>query len=234
MGLTVHYQLTLPGDTPADDVRAKLLELKAFADTVGFERVLGPTEYTPDELAGLEDRDIVKILASTMCDDRFEFDQLEWGDPCAMAFLVVPGAECECAVFGFLAPGARRDPDDHPRDWFWGAFCKTQYASMVSDEHFLKCHLGLVRVLDHAAKLGITVSVGDEGGYWDTRSTEKLLDSVYHMNRLMARFAGALSDRLGEGHKLEAPIFDHPDFEHLEMEEIGGRHQADGATPDET
>jgi hypothetical protein len=231
MGLTIHYRLTMPGDTSADDLRAKILELKAFAETVGFEGVHGPTEYTPDELAELEDRDIVKIVTSIIASDAPEFDQLEWGDPCALAFLIVPGAECETALLGFLAPGTRSSAEDHPGEWYWSAFCKTQYASMVSDEHFIKCHVGLVRVLDYAAQIGIGVWVHDETGYWDHRSTEKLIDAVNDMNRLMARFAGALSDRLG-GKRVEAAIFDHPDFEHIEMESLSARHQADGADSD--
>ena len=50
MGLTLHYQLTLPGDTLVDDVRARLRALQDFAMTVGFEQVVGPVEYTLDDL----------------------------------------------------------------------------------------------------------------------------------------------------------------------------------------
>jgi hypothetical protein len=32
---------------------------------------------------------------------------------------------------------------------------------------------------------------------------------------------GALSDRMGAAHDLRAPIFEHRDFEHLEMEDPG-------------
>ena len=235
MGLHLCYRLTLPGDTHADEVRAKVAALKAFSDTVGFDRVLGPTEYTVDELTDLEDRDIIKIIASTLCADPPDFYSVPYGGCCAAAFVVVPGEECEPAVFGFFAPGARSDiggshDDLHPGEWFWSGACKTQYASMISDAHLLKCHLGLVRVLEHAARLGIHVSVEDETGFWEHRSPEKLFEAVRNMNRLIARFAGAVHDRLGAEHKIDAPIFGHPEFERLEMEDVTPHDQADGSS----
>jgi len=238
MGLHLCYRLTLPGSTPADDVRATLTALKDFASTIGFDKVLGPTEYTVDELLeGSAERDIACIIATSMAGDPPDFYGIRSAQSCVFAFVIAPGKECEPALFGFIAPGSRvkyEDSDDDlcPGEWFWSGCCKTQYASLVSDDHLLKCHLGLVRVLEHASTLGITVSVEDETGYWEHRSTTKLLDAVRDMNRLVARFAGALDDRLGAQHSIEAPIFDHPDFEHLEMEERGSTDQADGIDQD--
>ena len=56
-----------------------------------------------------------------------------------------------------------------------------------------------------------------------------LRDFASNMNRLMARFAGALSDHFGDEHDLQAPIFDHAEFEHLEMEPVNLPDQADGS-----
>ena len=237
MGLHLCYRLTLPGETSVDDVRAKLHALRAFAGTIGFERIHGPTEYTIDELLGLDEREFVKIIVSTLCGDLPDFYGIPSGESCTFAFVVVPGDECEPAFFGFVGPGTRSrigGPDDdlHPGEWFWSGACKTQYASMISDEHLVKCHLGLVRVLEHAATLGIGVTVEDETGYWEHRSVEKLIETVRDMNRVIARFAGAIHDRLGEAHRIDAPIFEHPEFEHLEMEDPESRGQADGADPD--
>jgi hypothetical protein len=237
MGLHLCYRLTLPGETGVDDVRAKVHALEQFAATVGFEKILGPTEYTIDELMKLDDRDFVKIIASTLCGDLPDFYGIPSTESCAFAFVVVPGAECEPAFFGFVGPGSRSrigGPDDdlHPGEWFWSAACKTQYASMVSDEHLVKCHLGLVRVLEHAATLGITVTVEDETGFWEHRSVERLIEAVRDMNRVIARFAGAIHDRMGDEHHIDAPIFDHPELEHLEMEDVDSLGQADGADPE--
>ena len=236
MGLSLCYRLILPGHTSVDDVRAKLTALKEFATTAGFEKVLGPSEYTAEELAERNDRDFVRIVASTLCGDPPDFYGTKPGESCALAFAVAPGDECEPATFGFIAPGSRIEaisPDDdlHPGDWFWSACCKTQYASLISDDHLIRCHVGLVRVLEHASSLGIRVAVEDETGYWKHRSTDTLVNVVRDMNRLIARLAGEMDRRLGEEHRVDAPIFGHPEFEHLEMEELEFLDQADGMDP---
>src|SRR4051794_30667454 len=91
MGLHLCYRLTLPGDMNGDAVRAKLSALKNFASTIGFDDVLGPTEYTVDELLeGSADRDIACIVATSMAGDPPDFYGIRSGQPCAFAFLVVP------------------------------------------------------------------------------------------------------------------------------------------------
>jgi hypothetical protein len=226
--------MTLPGRTRFEEVRAKVAALKDFASTLGFDLVLGPEEYSIDEL--VEDpnhRDIVPILVSTLAGDPPDFYGFRSREPCVVTFAIAPGKECEPAIFGFIPPGSRvkyTDSEDDlcPGEWFWSGACKTQYASIISNEHLIKCHDGLVRVLDHAVALGIHVSVEDETGYWEHRSVEKLIAAVEDMNRIIAKFAGALSDRMGDEHDIEAPIFDHADFEHLEMEPPAFGGQADG------
>ena len=137
------------------------------------------------------------------------------GEPeTARAFLVNAGSGCETAIFGFLLRG---DEAGSVREWFWHACCKTQYASTVSDAHLIKCHTSLVAMLDHAVTLGVDVTVRDETHYWETRDEQRLLAEVHAMNQIVARFAGRFADALGDAHRLEAPIFDHPRYEHLEM-----------------
>lgn len=235
MGLHLCYRLTLPGKTSVPEVRAKVEALKKFASTIGFDAVLGPTEYTLDELVEEPDhRELVPILVRTMAGDQPDFYGIGSADPCVMVFLVAPGRRCEPAVFGFIAPGSRAKYEDSeddlsPGEWFWSGACKTQYASVISNDHLIKCHVGLVRVLEFAASLGIGVSVEDETGYWEHRSTAKLIAAVDDMNRIIARLAGALSDRMGEQHDLQAPIFEHSEFEHLEMDRLDPPDQADGS-----
>jgi hypothetical protein len=234
MGLSLFYRLTLPGRTSLHEARAKISALKSFADTLEFDAVLGPSDYSVDELVQEYDHcEIVPIVVATMAGDTPDFYGFSSSDPCVPTFVIAPGKECEPAIFGFLPPGSRArypdfDDDMCPGDWFWSGACKTQYASIISNEHFVACHVGLVRVLDHARTLGIDVSVEDETGYWDHRSTDKLIAAVVDMNRIIARFAGALSDRMGDAHRIEAPIFDHAEFEHLEMERPESGGQADG------
>ena len=126
---------------------------------------------------------------------------------------------CETAAFGLLQ---RHDPTGAPAEWFWHTTCKTQYASIVSDAHLIACHTSLTNVLDHAIQLGLDVVVRDEGHYWETRDTARLLSEVAYMNKLVARFAGAFSDAvskhpIAKDVSMDAPIFDHPRFERLEM-----------------
>ena len=57
--------------------------------------------------------------------------------------------------------------------WSWRSFCKTHYASdprCAGLPNFLRCHLGVVALLDEAKKLGILGTVSDEGDFWETRS----------------------------------------------------------------
>ena len=233
MGLHLCYRITLPGDTPLDEVRTKLAALRDFASTLGFEAIYGPDEYSVDEIVEERDRrEIVSILVSTMAGDSPDFYGFRSSDPSVVTMLIAPGKGCEPAIFGFIPPGSRvaypdLEDDLHPGEWFWSGACKTQYASIVSNEHLVKCHVGLVQVLDHAVSLGIGVSVEDETGYWEHRSTKKLIAAVDDMNRLIARFAGAVSDQIGHEHRVEASIFEHPEFEHLEAEEQDPG-QADG------
>lgn len=98
--------------------------------------------------------------------------------------------------------------------WRGSSFAKTQYASTVAAQHFLKCHLTITAALDAAKAAELLKSVLDEGGYWDDRDAEKLLTTVGRWNEMMAGFVGALE--LATGENLPAPIKDHPQFERLE------------------
>ena len=67
------------------------------------------------------------------------------------------------------------------------------------------------------------LTVRDETGFWESRDAQQLFDSVAGMNRLIARFAGRFSDAVrdagGDSREVQGAIFEHPDFERLEMGE---------------
>ncbi len=151
---------------------------------------------------------------------------------CGWMFTVHPGEGCESAAFGLaLYPAriraGRRSLATGCSGWAWSDFCKTQYASRHGTEHFLKCHRAVVDLVLLWEQAGATVRINDEGGYWPGRDEKRLLAEVGGMNRLIAGFAGALKDATGEsGNRIQAPIFAHPQFEHLEAEgatELGDR-----------
>ncbi|HMP84140.1 MAG TPA: hypothetical protein PKA41_15695, partial [Verrucomicrobiota bacterium] len=97
---------------------------------------------------------------------------------------VWPGEGCETAVFGSLLhrltlPRKKGGPDWPPRlskrrKLKLYAFCKTCYAAEHGREHFVQCHERVIQLLDLWRDAGVRVEVHDEGGFWKSRSREKL------------------------------------------------------------
>lgn len=111
------------------------------------------------------------------------------------------------------------------KGWSWRSFCKTHYASdprCGGLPNFLRCHLGVVALLDEAQKLGILGTVSDEGDFWETRSLERLTREIGDQGAMLAGFLGALKDAMGQAPggagTVETPIAGYPNFEHLEAE----------------
>ena len=231
MGLTINYELRLPGITADEDAILLLERLQLHALTLGPAAITPVLRLTGAELSSQLERGTVEWFFQILSDGiREERDgaagPIADQERLALAgFLMAPGEGSEPAMFGLVRPLLSRPPAKASdtfewRDWCWHSFCKTQYASAVSDEHFVRCHTSVVSMLDEAQHLGFGVSVRDEGDYWETRSTERLLLEVGKMNRIMAHFAGALHDAISPEHSVEAAIFEHPEFEHLEMEPL--------------
>lgn len=218
MGLTLHYTLRLPGTHAPEDVDRVLSMLHAHAQASSFDVVTDPTilsaaSFDPEAESVNE---FLRLMVSVM----EELSETETPPRLALAdtargFMVAPGDGCEAATFGFLR---RTDEDGANPEWHWRCSCKTQYASVTSDEHFVKCHKSIVAFLDHAISLGVEVEVFDEGEYWETRDEQVLIAEVKKMNRIVAALAGRLSDAIGDEHDVQAEIFRHPEFEHLEVE----------------
>ncbi len=106
--------------------------------------------------------------------------------------------------------------------WFWGSFCKTQYASnprFGGWENFRHCHVSLLALLDVAAQLGLRTKVTDEGRFASRRNLDELAQEITEWNELIAGFVGGLKDTLGG--EFDAPITQFPDFEHLEARGAG-------------
>jgi hypothetical protein len=231
MGLSICYDLRLSGATTDEEAVRMLERLRTHALTLETDITTPVLLLTGTDLLLPEDVSeprtvewLLRILSEGVRQDRDgEIGPID--DPSRLVvagFVMGVGEGSEPAAFGLVRPLVEQPPsgarDDNWRHWLWQGFCKTQYASAVSDEHFVKCHLIVVSMLDEAKRIGFDVTVYDDGLYWDTRSRETLLLELQKMNRLMARFAGALHDALSPDRSVEAAIFEHPDFEHLEME----------------
>ncbi len=79
---------------------------------------------------------------------------------------------------------------------------KTQYA-----DHFVPCHLAVVRMLDLCNEAGILKSVRDEGRYWETRDLEELARNINLSTDLIRAAAGASRKLMeGRGFEVDAPI----------------------------
>lgn len=62
--------------------------------------------------------------------------------------------------------------------WKLDDFSKTCYAARLGADHFIACHLRVIRLLDYWREAGVRVEVHDETGYWGSRSREMLVSEV--------------------------------------------------------
>jgi len=230
VGLHICYELALPAGTSRPRVLGLLGELRSQSERLAFDGITEIREFAGaacETVPGKESWNDPWVLFRIAAQARALRESHDARDllllpEYAAGFLVLPGRRCEPAAFGFSHSPAEAFvkgetlPIRHP-GWHWHYCCKTQYASVVSDAHLLRCHLGLIDLLDAARKLGIGVTVRDETGYDEHRDEKKLLENVHEANRLIAGIAGRLADALDSSSvKAVAPIFDHPRFEHLE------------------
>ena len=205
MGLTIHHELRLPRDTPPEKVEEMVKQLQIAATRLPFAKVSpvvrtfadGSTELEKAEPLGM----FFMLLASMLLDaeDPVTGDWDRNALPDGYGFGVDPGEGSETAAFGVAWLPGRDDQfrliPNEPPTWLWLSHCKTQYASNVSVEHFVRCHTAIVALLDEAARLGFDVRVDDEGEYWEDRDVRKLAAKVDDMNHLIAGLAGVPSSR---------------------------------------
>jgi len=230
MGLTIHYDLHAGTKSPRQAfelvaaLRQKSLDLP-FAE-VGdvIEATESACDYqkTDDELLRW-----LLIQAARHVDDPLDARYSYGVTPQhVIAFTTWPGEGCESANFGLcLYPATIEVGRLHRKirtgvsGWCWGSFCKTQYASNPECggvPHFLRCHMMVVAMLDHAKKLGILKEVSDEGDFWEKRDIESLAKEVGEWNEMIAGVFGQIKDSLSGGMSVEAAIAEFPNFEHLE------------------
>ena len=64
----------------------------------------------------------------------------------------------------------------------------------------------MVRMLEQAEALGMRIEVRDQTEFWDSRDPAELVRSVREMNRVVARFSGALYDQLSPAGCVHGPV----------------------------
>ena len=225
MGLTIHYSLHSDAASAAE-AREAVERLRRAALDLPFAEVGDVVELTGDAIRA-ENADDDRLKWLLVQASRWVFDQTAVAQVIpthVVAFRTWPGPGCEVANFGLCRYPATveiagKSVATDLDGWSWQSFCKTQFASNPKDggiENFLRCHLVVVELLDHARQLNLLAEVKDESGFWEDRDVVDLAETVGQWNRNMAAFVGHWKDWLGDD--FVAPIRDYPDFEHLEAE----------------
>jgi hypothetical protein len=242
MGLTIHYQLATAGDEA--HVRKLVQQLRQAALDLPFQHVGEIVEFRGNQCDWKHRADDdpyrwlliqagthIALPVSPSEKRQGVTRQLDVRPLHIIAFETEPGDGCEQANFGLCRfPSEISCPQSGKlrtklKGWSWHSFCKTHYASdprCGGLPNFLRCHLGVVALLDEAQKLGLLGNVSDEGDFWETRSLERLTKEIGEQSAMLAGFLGVLKDAVdqapGGAGAVEAPIAAYPNFEHLEAE----------------
>ncbi len=236
MGLTIHYYLRSSARS-LKTARELVARLRSRALDLPFERVddvielSGPAcnyqQYGQDH----PNRWLLIQAGQFVADPVYEGLSYSVAPSYVIAFSTWPGQGCEeanyglCRYPGFIdaddpyAQGRSRKIRTRLSGWSWGSFCKTEYASNSECgglPNFLRCHLSVIRMLDHAKELGILESVSDEGEFWEKRDVEALAREVGLWNTKLAAWAAQLKDQFGDD--MVSAIAKFPDLEHSAAE----------------
>ena len=243
MGLTIHYQLAT---TTGDEANARKLvqHLRQAAINLPFQHVGEIVELQGNQCDWKQRPDddpwrwlliqagtFIALPVTPAERHRGVRRDIDVRPLHIISFSTKPGQGCEPANFGLCQyPGEVSGPGfgrhkTKLKGWSWHSFCKTHYASdprCGGLPNFLRCHLGVVALLDEAQRLGILGSVSDEGDFWETRSLERLTKEIGNQSAMLAGFLGVLKDTVGQvpggPGTVEALIAAYPNFEHLEAE----------------
>jgi hypothetical protein len=233
VGLTIHYSFKAQGS----DARARQLvhALHQAAQDLPFKE-LGPVV----ELSGAQCNPdahqrgdplrwlLIQAAQSVEYKPKGHGQYGSWFDvpPTRLiAFYAWPGEGCEASNFGLCRYPTVLETHRGPlktklSGWCWGSFCKTQYASNPDCggvPNFLRCHLSVVALLDKAKELGCLADVSDEGGFWEKRDLQALVQEIGSWNEMIAALGGKLKDLVGDGPLgLQSAIAQYPNVEHLE------------------
>jgi hypothetical protein len=212
MGLEIFYDLHAPASWDRLRVRRTVRAARQHALTVGFQEVNRVQINDPSHPRTMGVRHLPKDLPYLAAEAEDGWFFRTW-----------PGEGCETALFGLCKFPAQVSAEGHTVAFGWGggwhfhSWCKTQYADVVSRAHFLKCHLGIISILDFFRAEGCRVQVRDGGDFWKSRRVETLTRHLERMHAIVAAVAGAVKDA-GESSagRFVAPIARHPQFERLE------------------
>jgi len=232
MGLTIHYRLKHSARDIAT-ARQVVEQLRSRALELPFQQV-GPLVELTSTACDFERRSRNDPNRWLLIQARESVERPPYYYDVRpnhlIGFNTMPGQGSEPANFGLcryptsieitdrdVQPNRQRRIRTGLRGWTWRSFTKTQYASNPNYGgvvNFLRCHLLVVRMLDHAKQLGALGDVNDESHYWERRDVPALAREVGEWNEMIAAQMGQLKDALGAG--VAGEILSFPNFEHLE------------------
>jgi hypothetical protein len=210
MGLMIHYKLAVKENISAAAARELVERVARHAQEIGCAEVGEIIQVEPDF-------PFTSLFVRAGSEEECCFGDVPTTDGWLVS--AKPGNGCE-GVFLALCQYPREIlfrgemlPTGYTGGWLFQGHCKTQYAAEHGWEHFLRCHKTVVNLLEYCQQIGLRVEVTDEGGYWETRSEEKLRATLEKYDDLVAAVAGVLKDG---GQSVESPIFERKNFERLE------------------
>ena len=227
MGLTIHYQIKLrPEDRETGRIEPLHYVQRSRRHAQKLQRSGRVTSVGPI-------RQDAESLALQVAFNRGINSQGEWGwkpvfPEAGWVFLVECGEGCEPLRLGLCRyppsvgyVGRRRwERLNAPENVVWRVegFCKTQYANALGWEHFRRCHLAVIELVEFWQTFGAKVMIRDEGGYWPHASERALRRNLGEYDQCVAAMGGALKDADDSGKQISGPIFKHPRFESLEAQ----------------
>lgn len=192
-----------------------------------------------------DDGKFTKTIEEKGC-TRWEFNQKAWNRWCVKndidVYTSYRGRKTSSAWHGEKQFQEKRTVKTKlGSGWRFASFCKTQYASNPECggiPNFLRCHVGLITLLDRMAMLPtVSVEIDDEGHYGRSYFTDDpyaeervytwhegrydikaLVQEIGEWNEMIAAIFGRLRSAMGgSALDIEAPITDYQNFEELEF-----------------
>lgn len=218
MGLTIHYTLKAPPDTDAAQARELVARLRQRA--MEFKRRQRVETVYPLGAGADILREAEEWLFFPVPGHPNRQHQICVAPEAGWLFPIEVGEDCEPLWLGLCRyPLSVRVEGKLRRTklngWRFARCCKTQYASLHGWAHFRRCHTAVAELVAGLRRLGLDVSISDEGDYWPGRRLDLLRQNLDEMNGAVAAAAGALRDMDPDG-AVESPIFRHPHFERVE------------------
>lgn len=231
MGLTLHHRCYAPDTLTAQAANAIVQRWYETAERFAAEQRIEQVLPISHEPADLERWATMWKIQPHPADAESSMG-IQVRPLAGWVFPVEIGSDCELLWIGLcrypatVTHSGRKVPTALGNGWRFQRSCKTQYASLHGWEHFRRCHVAALDLLQTGRHLGVRVHIEDEGGYWPGCDEAKLHSELTRMNRVVAAMAGALKDEAESSSQqsgaVDSPIFRHPQFERLEAE---GKHE---------